>query len=224
MKFQIDNILLEQEEDHAALHESTEKFQSISESDLWDLFKEGDTQVFNFVYVKYFPILINYGHQFTKDRELVKDVIQDLFIYLKEKRKTLGPTTSIKFYLYKAYRRRILRYLSKKKYSWEGLDYHNNIGFEVALSQESKMINSAINEEIRQKLEHAFEALTKRQKEIIIYYFYEDFSYKQITSVMGFSKVQYARILVSRSIAKLRKELGDLKMILFLLLFTFFIS
>jgi RNA polymerase sigma-70 factor (ECF subfamily) len=134
----------------------------------------------------------------------------------------LGHTTSIKFYLYKAYRRRITRYLSKKKYHWEGLDYHNNIGFEVVLSQESKMINSAINEEIRQKLEHAFETLTQRQREIIIYYFYEDFSYKEITSVMGFAKVQYARILVSRSIAKLRKELGDFRMILFLLLFTFF--
>jgi hypothetical protein len=77
MKFQTDNILLEQEDNHVALHDSTDKFQSMSESDLWDLFKNGDTEVFNFIYVKYFPILINYGHQFTKDRELVKDVIQD---------------------------------------------------------------------------------------------------------------------------------------------------
>jgi RNA polymerase sigma-70 factor (ECF subfamily) len=219
MKFQTEKILLEKEDDNVILYDGSAKFQNMSESDLWELFKNGDAQVFHYIYVKYFPILFNYGHQFTKDRALVKDVIQDLFIYLREKRKILGHTTSIKFYLYKAYRRRIIRYLRKNKYNWEGANL-NHMGFEVALSQETKIINAAINEELRQKLEHAFEALTQRQREIIIYYFYEEFSYKEITSVMGFSKVQYARILVSRSIAKLRKELGDLRAILFLLLFT----
>ena len=70
------------------------------------------------------------------------------------------------------------------------------------------MINMAMDEERRQKLEHAFNTLTKRQKEILIYYFYEDFTYQEITSLMGFAEVQYARVLVSRSLAKLRKELS----------------
>ena len=72
------------------------------------------------------------------------------------------------------------------------------------------MINSIIDKERRQQLEKAFNILTRRQKEILIYYFYENFSYQEITTVMGFSEVQYARILMSRSIAKLRKHLGAL--------------
>src|SRR5690606_10416824 len=110
-------------------------------------------QVFNYIYVKYFPVLIRYGHQFSKDHELVKDVIQDLFIYLKVKRKQLGSTSSIKFYLYKAYRRRISRYLKKYRWNVPPQDIADE-GFEITLSQESKMIDSAINDEVKKRLEH----------------------------------------------------------------------
>lgn len=202
-------MLSKEAADHATFLDGAATFQYMPEGDLWDLFRLGDATAFTYIYAKYFPLLLNYGHQFTKDHELVKDVIQDLFIYLKEKRTTLGATTSIRFYLYQAYRRRIFRYLRKKKNQREG-KYANGYGFEITLSQESIMINSIIDEERRQQLEKAFNILTRRQKEILIYYFYENFSYQEITTVMGFSEVQYARILMGRSIAKLRKHLGAL--------------
>lgn len=193
------------------LYNQVTDFHTMPDSDLWELFK-GDTKAFNHVYSRYFPILYHYGHQFTKDHELVKDVIQDLFIYLKEKSKNLGRTTSIKFYLYKAYRRRIRRYLNKSKRGSLGGDYGNG-GFEVALPHESHIINSAVNEELKANLELAFDVLSPRQREIIMYYFFEGFSYQQIGSIMGFARVQYARILMSRSIARLRKELSNRKVI-----------
>lgn len=208
MRFQTANIPLLPKENTANL-DSADKFQNLPEGDLWELFRQGDPQAFHHIYIKYFPVLFHYGHQFTKDTELVKDVIQDLFIYLKEKRSTLGKTTSIKFYLFKAFRRRINRYIKKNDH-WERM--HTELkGFEIALSQESTLINATLDEELRQKLEQAFKTLTQRQREIILYYFYENFSYKEITSIMGFSKVQYARILVNRSISKLREELRNLK-------------
>src|SRR5690606_38624939 len=76
----------------------------LSEQELWDLFRKNDEEAFSVIYRKYFPILFNYGHQFTKDRDLIKDTIQDLFIYLREKRSGLSSTTSVKFYLYRAYK------------------------------------------------------------------------------------------------------------------------
>lgn len=206
MKLTTGKELLPQD-DQALLYEHTPNFQSMPESDLWELFK-GDARAFNHVYLRYFPILYNYGHQFTKDRELVKDVIQDLFIYLKEKSAKLGRTTSIKFYLYRAYRRRIRRYLRIYNRGASETSFED-AGFEVALPHESHIINSAINEELKVRLEQAFAALSRRQREIVMYYYFEGFSYQQITSVMGFAKVQYARILMSRTIARLRKELEN---------------
>lgn len=205
----------------AALQHSFSEYAHASDEMIWKEFKEGNKAAFEFIYIKYFPILFNYGRQFTRDPDLVKDVIQDLFIYLQEKKERLSDVSSIKFYLYKSYRNRITRHLNKNILSWEALDYHNETGFEVMLSDDFSGA-TALDEELKQKMEKAFAMLTKRQKEIIIYYFYEGFSYNQITALMGFAKVDYARILMSRTILKLRKELGDSFFAVELIVFSFF--
>ena len=196
-------------------------FEQFSDEALWNRFKEGSGSAFEFIYIKYFPILFNYGRQFTRDTDLVKDIIQDLFIYLQEKKAGLGDVSSIKFYLYKSYRARMIRHLNKNKFSWEELDYDGDMGFEVMLSDDFSG-TGALDDELRQKMEKAFALLTKRQKEIIIYYFYEGFSYNQITSLMGFAKIEYARILMSRTILKLRKELGSSLVAVELVMMGFF--
>ena len=216
MKFQPSNILPEPAEADN-LKAGYVSLKAIPEADLWELFKHErgesrDTKVFDYIYLKYFPVLFRYGHQFSKDTELVKDVIQDLFVYLKTKGKRLGTTTSIKFYLYKAYRRRISRYLKRRRFKFPERDIAHE-GFGISVSQESKMIEAAINDEIKRKLDRAIQRLTLRQRKIIGYYFFENFSYPEITSAMGFSTVQYARISLCRSIAKLRRELADKRII-----------
>jgi RNA polymerase sigma factor (sigma-70 family) len=195
-------------------HRAISRFDQFSEGELWDLFRSKDEGAFTFIYLKYFPVLYNYGRQFTPDQDLVKDVIQDLFIYLQEKRGGLSATTSIKFYLYKAYRNRIIRYLNRNRQLGEEVEYDENTGFEIALAEEASSLSLLLGEQMREKVEQAFAVLSKRQKEIIIYYFYEGFSYQEITSIMGFAKVDYTRILMSRSILKLRKELGSYSFIL----------
>ncbi len=192
----------------AVLQPGFAQYKHASDEEIWSDFKEGSKSAFEFIYIKYFPVLFNYGRQFTRDEDLVKDIIQDLFIYLQEKKERLGEVSSIKFYLYKSYRNRIVRHLNKNVFSWEELDYDSDMGFEVMLSDDFTG-TQALDDELKQKMEKAFTVLTKRQKEIIIYYFYEGFSYNQITSLMGFAKIDYARILMSRTILKLRKELGD---------------
>ncbi|GAB3925784.1 RNA polymerase sigma factor [Larkinella terrae] len=193
-------------------------FNGITDADLWQQFRGGNQQAFAFLYSRYFPVLYNYGRQFTSDTDLVKDTIQDLFIYLQEKKAGLGEVSSIKFYLYKAYKNRIVRHLNKNLLNPEQLDYDDDRGFEILLSDESGSLSELLDEELRQKLETAFAQLTKRQKEIIIYYFYEGFSYAEITALMGFAKIEYARILMSRTILKLRKELGESRFTLTMLL------
>lgn len=195
-------------------HRTMTRFGHFSEGEVWDLFRNNDEGAFTFIYLTYFPVLYNYGRQFTPDVDLVKDVIQDLFIYLQEKRGGLSATTSIKFYLYKAYRNRIIRYMNRSRQLGEEVEYDENTGFEIALSEEASRLNVLMDEEMREKVETAFSVLSKRQKEIILYYFYEGFSYQEITSIMGFAKVDYTRILMSRSILKLRKELGDYRILL----------
>ena len=148
----------------------------------------------------------------------MEDCIQELFIELRIKREKLKDTNSIKFYLFKALRNRILRKLSRKKMlplDEALMDGHN---FEICLSHEHKMIHAQLDEEIKQTLNTIINHLTIRQREIILYYFYERLSYAEIAEIMNLSKPKFARDLLYRAIAKLKDELKGSGVELFALL------
>ncbi|NJN28542.1 MAG: hypothetical protein HC819_22490 [Cyclobacteriaceae bacterium] len=92
-------------------HSAKSKFEHSSDKEVWKAFCEEDELAFIYIYTQYFQTLLRYGWQFTHDRELVLDCIQDLFIYLRSKRSRLGELKSrIDVYLMASFRRRILDY------------------------------------------------------------------------------------------------------------------
>lgn len=190
------------------------------EIDLWQEFKAGREEAFISIYRRYFQQLYAYGHQFTKDTPLIEDCIQELFIEMRSKRESLQDTTSIKFYLYKALRNRILRQLSRKKmlpFNEELMDGYN---FEINLSHEHKMIHAQLDVEVKQALNAALNKLTVRQREITLYYFYEKLSYAEIAEMMNLSKPKFARDLLYRAIAKIKAEVKNSNIDLFALLLS----
>lgn len=184
-----------------------QKAEKPNEIQLWDNFRSGEDSAFIKIYEIYFPTLYSYGHQFTNDTDLIKDSIQEFFIILRNNRNRLGDTTSVKAYFFKSMRRRLLRALAKKKYLLYNGHLEKDFDFEITLSWESILINNQIETEQKNKLDEAFTKLTKRQKEAIIYFYYEGLSYEEIASIMNLAKVKYARTLVYRSIDKLKEEI-----------------
>ncbi len=74
---------------------------------LWDKFLQGDACAFGELMHRHYRDLFNYGTRFTKDKELVKDCIQDLFLSLWKNRLTLSRTEFVKYYLLKSLRRKL---------------------------------------------------------------------------------------------------------------------
>lgn len=176
-------------------------------SQLWNEFRNGSDTAFVKIYEFFFPILYSYGHQFTKDTELIKDIVQEFFIEIRNSRNKLSETTSIKAYFYKSIRRKVLRALSKKNRMVYRSNLEKEFDFEISISQESILIKEQIKGEQKLKLEKAFQALSKRQKEAIVYHYYDGLNYEEIASIMNLSKIKYARTLIYRSIDKLKKEI-----------------
>ncbi|MDN5202114.1 sigma-70 family RNA polymerase sigma factor [Fulvivirgaceae bacterium BMA10] len=174
--------------------------------EVWKSFKGGDEQAFNFLYRKYVQQLFNYGCQFSRDKEFVKDCIQDLFIYLRRQRSKLGDTSSIKAYLFKSLRRDVLRKIKKeKKRQIEPLGNYQD--FEISLSPETKLIHGQLIEEKRNHLEKALAKLSVKQREAIILYYYENLGYKEIAEILEMKMVKSARKLVYRAMDTLRDEI-----------------
>src|SRR5690606_41611097 len=79
---------------------------------LWKAFNAGEEAIFVQLYTEYVNILFNYGCQFTADREMVTDCLQDFVIYLRNLRKNFRDTTSLTMYLLNPFRRRVIDYIN----------------------------------------------------------------------------------------------------------------
>ena len=130
----------------------------------------------------------------------------------------MGRTTSIKAYFYKSLRRKLLRALSRKNRMIYGYNLEKEFDFEISLSQESILIKRQIRGEQKSKLEKAFGTLTKRQKEAIIYHYYDGLSYEEIASIMGLSRIKYARTLIYRGIDKLKNGIALMTAVIIVLI------
>ena len=68
----------------------------LSDKELWIDFISGKNDAFEMIYLKYFHELYRYGCYFSRDEDLVKDCIQDLFINLYNYRLKLKQTDKIR--------------------------------------------------------------------------------------------------------------------------------
>jgi RNA polymerase sigma-70 factor (ECF subfamily) len=181
----------------------------INDKVLWEGFKSGDELAFIQIYKSYCNILYNYGCQFTYDKELVRDCLQDFFIYLRKNKAGFGETSSIKMYLLKAFRRRVIEYFKKTNSEIRNNKEFSFVQFSVEMSFESVYINQQAKAEEINKLNAALKSLDSKEREAIYYFYYEGLSYEQIASILNFSHVSSARRVMYRGLRHLRGFLAN---------------
>ena len=185
---------------------------SANDSLLWERFKQGIETSFDHIYRQYFPELLNYGLKFRNDKDFTKDCIQELFAELWIKRKNLGSTKSIRFYLFLSLKRKILRKLKHQKQMIDIEDLEQNYSFDSDFTIEDTIVDKEMNTDRKNKLHHALNNLTSRQKEIIYLRFYKQLEIAEVAALMSITN-QSARNLLFESLKKLRSVLSALLLI-----------
>ncbi|WP_020531881.1 RNA polymerase sigma factor [Flexithrix dorotheae] len=220
-----DKSLHSNKNEASIIFEKSFDISELAEKEIWAAFRNGNEGAFNYIYRTYFQVLFQYGQQFTPDQELVKDLLQDFFIDLRKNRERLGETESIKFYLFKSLRRKIFRFLNRKKFMIFTSDLNPYEGFKIDLSPEIILLNSQLNQERKKVLENHLNKLSKRQREAIYYYFFQELSYQEVAEIMGLSNIKSARNLIYKSLEELKKQFktSEEGLILFSLLIQIFL-
>lgn len=176
-----------------------------SESDtlLWNAFREGNREAFARIYDLHIDELLSYGYRVTSNRQLIKDSIQDLFLHLWLHKENIATTDSIKFYLFRSLRNRILRNIEKRQDVQEVVNegvFDNMIG---ALSVEHELMEMEWQTEQINRLHKAIEKLPKRQQEVIQLRYHHNFGLDEIAQLMQVNN-QSVRNLLHRAIGQLR--------------------
>lgn len=124
----------------------------LSEQEYWQLISEGDKTAFEHVFKTWYQPLCNYGCSVIKDMDEAEEIVQNVFFNIWNKRQSLGITTSIKSYLYRAVHNDCLNRIKHGKVrTMYAEDYRSrmNGGFEDSVSLiDAKELNKRINEAI----------------------------------------------------------------------------
>ncbi|MDB5115694.1 MAG: transcriptional regulator, LuxR family [Mucilaginibacter sp.] len=176
---------------------------------IWKNFVEGDISALKLLMEQYFRFLFNYGTKITKDEELVKDTVQELFIKLWTNKENLSRDVNLKAYLITSLRRALYRKIQALDRFDNFTDHDNNLlHFEFEFSVEQKFITAEFNKLLALKLAKHLSSLPKRQKEVLYLKFMENLTREEIAVVMNIS-LQTVSNMCHIALKNLKAQLGD---------------
>jgi len=174
---------------------------------LWRKFKNDDKDAFAMLYQKHIIPLIAYGGKVCPDQDQLKDQIQELFVELWNSRKSLADTDSVRFYLLKALRYKLIR-LEKNRQLTTGIRQfeERNSGMLKEDPIEDSIVERELHEAFRALLKTAIGHLTLRQQEIIQLHFYQGLTHQQIARLMDMNYQSVSNLLYN-ALCRLKEQM-----------------
>lgn len=188
---------------------------NVADQQIWLEFQAGSESAYANIYKNHTSLLYNYGLKLVKDKQLIKDCIQDLFVELWNNKHRLGAVKSIKSYLYKSVRRKLLSESSRNRMVLHQTEDHYT-PFEIVCSPERSLINTQNSEEQQAQLKQAMGQLTEKQREVIYLKYYDRLSYEEIADVMSISTKATYKIM-GRAIHFLKQHIDKIYLFVFLI-------
>jgi len=163
--------------------------------------RKSDKAAFECLYRRHINTLFNFGLKLTKDRELIKDTLQELFTEFWNKRARLKEVEYVKIYLIKSFRYKLLRAISQaNKTQFYILE---DVFDEISDINVGEKERAAEREKIlRQQLAR----LPDRQREIIHLRYFQNLNHEEIADILNINYQSVSNLLY-RALVKLRKEI-----------------
>ncbi|WP_229253697.1 RNA polymerase sigma factor [Dyadobacter sp. NIV53] len=175
-----------------------------TDQELWTGIRQGDELCFTIIFDRYHGTLYNYGCKLSANSAIVEDAVQDVFIDIWRLRNNLTDNIiSIKFYLYRALRRRIN--VSHDKFP---------VTEEITMLQDQEMPATISNSEtmliegestsiMAKRIQELICRLPERQVEALTLRYFDDFSIGEIARIMGVNE-KSVRNFIYKALTSLR--------------------
>lgn len=184
---------------------------------LWQLLRNGDRTGLEGLYRLFAKELFKYGLALVNNDDFVQDCIQEVFIDLWKYHQNLQRAENVKVYLFRSLSHKIYRESKKRsKWKWEelGEDGLRHLSVE---SKEGELIGIQQKKSLQIKLAAGLEKLPIRQKQVIQLLYFEQFSYEEVSKMMGIN-LRSVYTLAWKAISSLKKYVVSLLVWLFFLI------
>ncbi|MEI6456235.1 MAG: RNA polymerase sigma-70 factor [bacterium] len=171
-----------------------------------------DKESFEILFRDHYKDLCFYAIRFVKDYEISREIVQDCYIRMWEKRASIDPLKPVRSYLSASVRNTCLNWLrDHRKFNRNLLDVEG-LGSEPQEHQADKMVE----EEIRAGIASAIDELPEKCREIFILNRYENLKYKEIADRLNIS-LKTVETQMSKALQHMRTRLKEYLTVVLLL-------
>lgn len=187
-------------------------YSNLSDQELAGLLRQSDQRAFGELYTRYKGVL--HGHAYKKlgNLEEARDLIQELFSTLWNRRDTLPDTHNLSGYLYTTLRNRILDFVAHQQVEHKYLRSLQNF-----ITEANFITDRQVRErELTRLIEDAVNELPPKMREVFLMSRQAGKSHKEIAEELNISE-STVKNHIKAALKVLRTKLGLLAYILFLL-------
>ncbi|HQM70532.1 MAG TPA: RNA polymerase sigma-70 factor [Bacteroidales bacterium] len=171
--------------------------------------RNGDECSFELLFRKYYVRLCGFANKFLKDPEEAREIVQDVFLKLWEKRKDIKPDDSLVSYLFMITRNKSINKLRRKSVESK---YTGILQLVYAENREISPHESLLANDLDNEFTVAVEKLPVKCREIFDLSRIEGLRYSEIATLRKIS-VKTVEAQMSKALKILRIELKDYLMI-----------
>lgn len=168
----------------------------------WNAVSQGDVSAFEQMYHRYYADLLRLSYRYVADEPTAKDIVQDLFLSIWEKRNSLTIRGSIRSYLLTACRNSSLNHLKRKASKWEELDNHDTLTSSATGADEDMA-----GKEMQLLIQEALSKLPPRCKTVFLLKREEGLTLRQIADQLEISP-KTVENQMTRALKSLAKSLA----------------
>jgi RNA polymerase sigma-70 factor (ECF subfamily) len=173
-----------------------------------------DREEFEKLFRANFKGLCFFAQKYVKDFETAREIVQDSFISLWEKRDTIDASRPVKSYLTTVIHNKCHNYLcDNRKFNHKLLEIENLL--EIRDDASNDLL---VAKELKLAIHEAIEELPEKCREVFLLNRYENLKYKEIAVKLGIS-VKTVETQMSKALQHLRIRLAEY-MVLILAIFT----
>ncbi|WP_247236149.1 RNA polymerase sigma factor [Telluribacter sp. SYSU D00476] len=169
---------------------------------LWSYFREGDEEAYTELARRYYRTLLQYGQKFTPNVQLIEDALQDLLVHLWLHRETINDTPSVRFYLLKSFRHRILKTIKPRTEEVELTGRFDDLVPEF--SREDSLIQVESDQALQKQMQGVLDQLPSRQQEVIYLRFFQNLKPEEIAGLLSINPQSVSNI-IQRALGNLRE-------------------
>ncbi len=169
----------------------------ISDSDLAIALRASDHSAFKTLYYRYYEALFRFLWRQTREAQLAKDLVQEIFTRVWHHREQLDPQQSLKAYLYRIGYNLAVDHLRKKPRQPAALEDH--LSHEAAYVQDESF-------DLQEKAQTAIQNLAEPLRIVFTMSRFEEATYVEIAATLQIS-IKTVESRMSKALKELREKL-----------------